>query len=193
MRIILASSSPRRKEIMRLITDNFTVISAAVDEKTPEDIPAEDQPQYLADIKAEAGAKICPDDVVIGCDTMVIFDGRVLGKPVDMKQCRQYIRMLSGKCHKVITGCAIKFGSIKRKFSVCTEVYFRELDDNEIEEYISSDEPYDKAGGYGIQGKGSLLTEKICGDYFNVVGLPVSKLNIELRKLLNDINKGDLL
>ncbi len=101
--------------------------------------------------------------------------------------------LLSGRAHIVATGCTIRYGSIEKSFTVYTEVFFREMDPEEIEYYISTDEPYDKAGGYGIQGKASIFIEKINGDYFNVVGLPVSRLNTELKSFLNKINKGEIL
>ena len=98
------------------------------------------------------------------------------------EQCKEYLKMLSNRTHQVVTGCCLKFGEKKTIFSEVTDVTFRKLDENEIDEYIATGEPFDKAGGYGIQGKGSLLVEKINGDYFNVVGLPVSRLNIEIKK-----------
>ena len=108
--------------------------------------------------------------------------GIILGKPKDSSQCHEYLKMLSGKPHKVTTGCTLIFQGKKTSFHVDTTVFFRELSDEEIEWYISTGEPFDKAGGYGIQGKGALLIESISGDYFNVVGLPVSALYSELKK-----------
>ncbi len=186
MKIVLASASPRRRELMKLITENFTVCSVDADETLPEDISAEKAAEYLARIKAEGASACIADCIIIGCDTTVVADNSVLGKPRDKEECRIFMNTLSGKTHTVITGCAIVSKEKTTSFSVATDVTFRKLSNEEIEEYISSDEPYDKAGGYGIQGKGALLIEKINGDYFNVVGLPVSRLNIELKAFINN-------
>lgn len=184
MKIILASASPRRRELFNLISEDFTAVSTDADETLPEDILPEKAAEYLSSIKAKAAAEIYKNDLVIGCDTTVICNGSILGKPKDKSQCREFITMLSGKSHSVITGCTIICGADEVSFSTETEVTFRSLNHEEIEEYISSDEPYDKAGGYAVQGKGALLIEKINGDFFNVVGLPVSRLNLELKKFI---------
>lgn len=177
MSIILASASPRRRELLGVITPDFTAVSIDADETLPADIPALTASEYLAEIKAAAAAEIYPDDTVIGCDTTVICGGEILGKPKDKKECRRFMNMLSGITHQVATGCCIISKGCKTSFTEITDVTFRQLTAEEIEEYISTDEPYDKAGGYGIQGKAALLIEKINGDYFNVVGLPLSRLN----------------
>lgn len=181
-KIILASASPRRHELLRLITDDFTAAPANVDETLPDNISHDRASEYLAVIKAEAAANEYPDAVVIGCDTTVISGSCIMGKPRDKAHARELITALSGRTHRVITGCAIVCGESMTSFSEVTEVTFRKLSCQEIEDYISTEEPYDKAGGYGIQGKGALLVERINGDYFNVVGLPVSRLNHELKK-----------
>lgn len=188
MKIILASASPRRRELMKLITENFTAAATDADETLPNDIAAENAAEYISSVKASAAAEIYPDSLIIGCDTTVICQNKIMGKPADKNQCRDFIKLLSGKAHTVITGCTLIYGDLRNSFSVSTEVFFRELSDDEIEEYISCDEPYDKAGGYAIQGKGSLLIKKINGDYFNVVGLPVSELNIQLKNFIKEIN-----
>lgn len=192
MRIILASASPRRRELMKYITTNFEAVSLDCDETLPDSVLPEQASQYLAELKASEAAKKYPDAVIIGCDTTVICNGDVLGKPEDHEQCTAYMKMLSGRVHQVVTGCSLMYRSAKKSFSVVTDVRFRELSDSEIKIYASSDEPYDKAGGYGIQGKGALLVEKIDGDFYNVVGLPVSRLNIELKNFINTI-KGESL
>lgn len=193
MQIILASASPRRKELMKLITENFTAEAVEAEEIIPSEIAAENASEYLSKIKAEAASKLHSTDLVIGCDTTVLCDGKILGKPADKEECRKYMNLLSGCAHIVATGCTIRYGAIEKSFTVYTEVFFREMDPEEIEYYISTDEPYDKAGGYGIQGKASIFIDKINGDYFNVVGLPVSRLNTELKSFLNNINKGEIL
>ena len=185
MDIVLASASPRRRELLKMITEDFIAVSTDADETLPEDITVKKAAEYLAEVKAACAAKDHPEALVIGCDTTVVFDDVILGKPKDKNQCRDFMDMLSGRTHSVITGCCLIHRDNTITFSVETEVTFRKLTASEIEEYISTDEPYDKAGGYGIQGKGALLIEKINGDYFNVVGLPVSRLNIEFNKILN--------
>lgn len=183
MKIILASASPRRRELLKLITDDFTAVSTDADEALSENIPAENAAEYLSSVKANAAAALFPENIIIGCDTTVICGGSILGKPRSKDQCREFISLLSGKSHTVITGCTLICGSLRKSFSTVTSVTFRKLSQEEIESYISTDEPYDKAGGYAVQGKGALLIEKIDGDYFNVVGLPISTLNIELKKI----------
>lgn len=183
VKIILASSSPRRRELLKLITEDFKSISTDVDETLPENTDPLKASEYLSLIKAKA-VEYSSENIVIGCDTTVIIDNKILGKPNNINQCREYLEMLSGRSHKVITACSIVCGDNIRTFSEVTEVTFRTLSNEDIEWYISTGEPFDKAGGYGIQGKGSLLIERINGDYFNVVGLPVSRLNQELKMFI---------
>lgn len=183
--IILASASPRRRELFRLITDSFSVESADVDEsKFSATVPETDIPSVLAHKKAEKIAASHPDDIVIGCDTAVFINETMLGKPRDRDESRSMLEMLSGKTHTVITGCSIICGSENETFSVSTRVTFYELNESQILRYINTGEPADKAGSYGIQGYGSLLVEKIDGDYYNVVGLPVSQLYRHLLKYI---------
>lgn len=182
MRIILASKSPRRKELLSLITEDFKIMSADVDESLPNGISPKEAVEYLSKIKAEPFRS--SNDIVIGSDTVVAVDGRILGKPCDDKDAFEMLSLLSGREHSVFTGVTIISGDKTETFSVETRVKFFELTDAEINEYISTGEPSDKAGAYGIQGKGSLLIEKIDGDYFNVVGLPISELNRKI-KLMN--------
>lgn len=185
MKIILASASPRRRELLKIIVDDFEAVSTDVDESLPTDLPAEKVAEYLSKIKAMA-VENNRGGVIIGCDTIVACKNKILGKPKDIDECRSFISMLSGETHKVITGCTLICGDKIISFSETTEVAFRKLTNDEIEQYIATSEPYDKAGGYGIQGKGALLVEKINGDYFNVVGLPVSRLNVELKEIFNE-------
>lgn len=180
-KIILASASPRRKELLSLIFDDFEIIPSNAEEIIPEDINVFDVAEYLAKIKATDISKKHKNCLVIGADTCVIIDNKILGKPIDKSDAKNMISILSGKKHYVVTGCCIVNNGKTETFKEITEVEFLPLKDTEIEDYINSDEPYDKAGGYGIQGKGSLLIKKIDGDYFNVVGLPVSKLNMFLK------------
>lgn len=178
--IILASASPRRKELLGVITKDFEIIPSDAEETVPVGILADETAEYLAKIKALSVAQIHPESIVIGADTCVVADGVILGKPKDEDDAREMLKMMSGMTHKVITGCAIVKNGVVNSFSVTTEVEFYPLSDEEIEKYINTPEPYDKAGGYGIQGKASLFVKGIKGDYFNVVGLPVAELNRRL-------------
>ena len=184
MDYILASGSPRRKELLKLVIPKFSCVTADIEEICPESIAPEERPQYLAVKKATHIAKQNKNSTVIGADTAVFLDGKMLGKPKDESDAENMLKSLSGKTHKVITGCAIVCGDKKTEFSVQTEVTFFELSDKEIKKYILTKEPMDKAGAYGIQGYGSLLIKEIKGDYFNVVGLPVSALNKNLNRFL---------
>lgn len=183
--VILASASPRRKELMQLICPTYRVIPADCDECVPENMKCNEVPEYLSCKKCDCIAKVFKGSVVIGCDTVVMTeDGEILGKPEDDKDAERMLRLLSGRAHKVTTGVSICFGDKKRSFTETTKVWFRKLSDEDIESYIATGEANDKAGAYGIQGEGSLLVEKIEGDFFNVVGLPVSRLAVELKDML---------
>ena len=182
MDIILASASPRRLELMRLISEEFEVIPADVEEILPDEINALDAAEYLAKLKAESVASDNPSSLVIGCDTAVIVDDEVLGKPKNADDAFSMLRKLSGREHSVVTGCALCFNGKTVSFSEETKVIFYELTDREILDYIATNEPNDKAGAYGIQGRGALLVKSIVGDYFNVVGMPVSRLSREIQK-----------
>lgn len=173
--LILASKSPRRKELLSLITEDFVIKTADVDESFADNISPDKAVEYLSQIKAEPFNNGI--DTIIGADTVVAIGGKILGKPKDREDAFNMLKMLSGKYHSVFTGVTVIKPDSTSTFSVETKVKFFDLTDKEINAYLNTNEPYDKAGSYGIQGKGSLLVEKIDGDYFNVVGLPVSKLN----------------
>lgn len=179
--LILASKSPRRQELLKLITEDFIVKTAEVEEKLPAAISPENAVLYLSKIKAQPLAD--DENTVIGADTVVAIEGRILGKPKNNEDAFSMLRMLSGKQHSVFTGVTIFKGRKATSFSCETKVKFYDLTDDEIKSYIATGECNDKAGAYGIQGKGSVLVEKIDGDYFNVVGLPVSKLYRELKSV----------
>ena len=185
MKYILASNSPRRKELLKLVIPEYSCIAADIEENCPDDVPPENRPEFLALKKAEHIAKSHNGSVVIGADTAVFANGQMLGKPADEKDAEKMLAALSGKTHKVITGCAIVKGEKKKSFSVISEVTFYKLTENEIKEYVGTKEPLDKAGAYGIQGKGALLVKEIKGDYFNIVGLPVAQLDREIRSFLS--------
>lgn len=187
-RIVLASASPRRKELLRLIIDRFDVAPSNFDESPPpEDITPEKYVLFSAREKCRDIAARLVDAIIIGADTAVSLDGRILGKPSDEDDAKRMLEMLSGKAHQVYTGLnVIRPGEDEpRELSgfEATDVRFRKLSDEIIERYVATGEPMDKAGAYAIQGEGSVLIEGIVGDFFNVVGLPIFKLSVILNNL----------
>ncbi len=185
MKIILASASPRRQELLKRLYSDFVLEPADIDESLPEDISPEFAPVFLAAQKAQAIASRHPEDMVIAADTVVVCDHRIMGKPIDENDAREMLKTLSGRTHKVITGCCIQIGKQSTAFSEESYVTFYPLDENEIEEYLSSGEPMGKAGAYGIQGLGAFLVQKIEGDFYNIVGFPIARLRREIRDLLS--------
>lgn len=186
MRIILASQSPRRKELLeRMGIRNFDTISPDVDETVEEHISPEEMVRTLSLRKARAVARRLGDDdaVIIAADTVVALEGTVLGKPKDERDAFTMLSALSGQRHQVHTGFTVLRGEVCFTGHETTEVEFRELDFEEIEHYIATGEPMDKAGAYGIQGYGALLVSGIRGDYYNVMGLPVYRLGRVLSQL----------
>ncbi len=184
MKVILASASPRRQELLKIIFSEFEIIPADVDETLSPDISPETAAEYLSRKKAEYIAEKYPDYLIIGSDTTVVTEKEILGKPENKTDAYNMLKKLSGKTHKVITGVCICGGGKTRSFSEITEVEFYNLGEEELENYLSSNEWTDKAGAYGIQGKAGLFVKKINGDYNNVVGLPVSRLNREVKEFL---------
>lgn len=186
--IILASASPRRKELMQLICPNFRVIPADCGEAVPEALPRGEVAGFLSYQKSECIARVYTGAVVIGCDTVVLTaDGEILGKPKNDEDAARMLRLLSGRMHKVDTGVTLSHGDKTVTFTVTTKVWFRELSEEDIAAYIATGETADKAGAYGIQGKGSLLVERIEGDFYNVVGMPVSELAVRLRAFVSSL------
>lgn len=173
-KIILASASPRRKELLGIAGVDFEIITKDVDESVPEGTEPHEAAIMTAKKKALAVAAEHREAVVIGADTIVVADGRILGKPKDKTEAFSMLTMLSGKEHTVITGVCIACGGTVKTFEKTSSVKFYKLSDEEINAYIETNEPMDKAGSYGIQGKGCTLVESISGDYFNIVGLPVA-------------------
>lgn len=189
--IILASASPRRRELLKLICEDFKSVSPDVDETVPAQVEILESPRFLAVKKAmHVSGCLSEKAVVIGCDTGVFIDDEMLGKPKDEDDAFSMLKKLQGKEHLVVTGCCITDGTHKREFSVTSRVFFYPLSDEDIKDYIATGESMDKAGAYGIQGKGSLLIEKIQGDYFNIVGLPLSALARELKAFLREIKNS---
>lgn len=183
-RIVLASASPRRQELLSQIGITFDVVVKPVDETLLQGISPQEAVCELAWRKAWNVRDNLEHGLVIGADTVVVHDGEVLGKPVDDKDAFQTLRKLSGGSHYVITGfCIVDVNSGKVvKTSETTQVFFRELTDTEIRAYVLSGEPMDKAGSYGIQGLGAVLVDRIEGCYFNVVGLPLTRLAMVLKE-----------
>ena len=175
-KIILASSSPRRRELMATAGQEFEVIVRDVDETIPEGTAPGDAAKMTAKKKALAVAAEYPDCIVIGADTIVVAGKKILGKPDGKADACAMLRMLSGIEHEVITGVCIVCGEKEENFDQVSKVKFYDLTDEEIEAYVATNEPADKAGAYGIQGRGCTLVEKIEGDYFNIVGLPVARV-----------------
>ncbi|OLS41775.1 nucleoside triphosphate pyrophosphatase [Bacillus sp. MRMR6] len=180
--LILASSSPRRKELLENLQLTFTISSSEVDESFDPMLSPEDVVMELAERKAQAVFKDNPESFVLGSDTIVVANGQVLGKPTNSEEATRMLTILSGQQHDVYTGVAILSANVSTKFFEKTEVEFWELTDEEISYYVQSGEPLDKAGSYGIQQLGSMLVKRIKGDYFAVVGLPVARTVRELRK-----------
>ena len=184
MEVVLASKSPRRRELMHLLDMAFTVRVADVAETLLPDAAPEQQASHLSYIKAKAAAK--PGEITVGADTIVVLGDRILGKPKDTQEAAEMLQMLSGKTHRVMTGVTVI--SDKKEVSVTevTEVTFRALTEQEILHYVDTLEPMDKAGAYGIQGGAAKFVEGIRGDYFNVVGLPVCRLSQILRDFMEE-------
>lgn len=179
MEIILASASPRRKEILMLLDIPFKIMVSDADESYDASMPPYFIAESLSLKKAAAVAKnIDSHAILIGADTIVVCDGKILGKPRDEEDAKNMLKSLSGKCHSVISGVTVldNKSAKSKSFYVETKVKFSHLTDSEIDEYVKTKEPMDKAGSYAIQSKGAKFIEEINGDYFNVVGLPLQKL-----------------
>jgi septum formation protein len=183
--IILASKSPRRQELLRLLDVDFKVVLKEVDESYPEDLKPEEVAVYIAEKKAKAYDEALGDEIVLTADTIVSIDGLILGKPESPEHAVEMLRLLSGRVHRVITGVCILYKHQYNKFFDVSEVFFRKLTDAEIQTYVDQYKPLDKAGAYGIQEWIGLTgIEKINGSYTNVVGLPTEKLYQQLLKVI---------
>ena len=189
-KIILASGSPRRKELLELAGVPFEIVVSEVEETIGAYSSPSDIVMSLALQKASAVAENNSDYIVLGADTIVTYESRILGKPSSEAEAKEMLQLLSGKTHEVYTGVAIIAKDKTVTFYERTEVTFWELTEEEIDTYIASKEPLDKAGSYGIQGKGSIFVQHIQGDYYSVVGLPISRLVGELKKLNLDETNG---
>jgi len=189
VKLILASGSPRRIELLKLLGCKFKIIPSLIEEKINPHLTPIENVKRISRLKALDVASKISEGIVIAADTIVVLDKRILGKPKNKKEAREMLKSLSGKVNKVITGLAVIDAKTKKilQDAVITKVKLRHLNKNLIDKYIASGEPFDKAGAYAIQGKASLFVESIRGDYFNMVGLPLSALNRLLEKFGIDL------
>ncbi len=183
MEIILASASPRRKELLVRMGLEFTVRTASHDETMDPGKAPQEEVKRVSALKAKAVKALCKeDDLIIAADTVVVLGDTLMGKPATEEEAYAMLKSLSGKEHRVITGLSVTQGEKEETVSVSTNIRFRALADEEIYAYIRSGEPMDKAGAYGIQGLGGLFVESLQGDYYNVMGLPICTLAEILRR-----------
>ena len=186
MSLILASASPRRKELLGLFRIPFQIRVADIDETMDPGAAAFDEVARLSREKALAVPRE-EEDIVIAADTIVVCEGAVLGKPHTPAEAEKMLRLLSGRDHQVMTGCTVLKGQHRETFTEVTDLHFRNLTEKEIRRYVESGEPMDKAGAYGIQGGAALFCEKMVGDYYNVMGLPVCRLGQVLKACAPEI------
>lgn len=181
MEIILASKSPRRRELLSLLGLSFSVVTEDIDETIDKTLPIE---QEVARLSCEKACAICghDQDIIISADTVVVYGNEVMGKPENQQDAKRMLSLLSGNTHKVISGVTVKNGDKTISRAVTTFVTFRNLSEEEIDGYIASGDTADKAGAYGIQGKASRFVSRIEGDYFSIVGLPVCTLSEMLKE-----------
>ena len=186
MNLILASASPRRKELLGLFHIPFSIRVADIDETMDSNAAPFDEVARVSRLKALAVPRE-ENDVVIAADTIVVCGGRVLGKPHSEEEAVSMLRLLSGRDHQVMTGVTVVTGETRETFTEVTDIHFRELSEKEIRAYVATGEPMDKAGAYGIQGGAALFCSRMVGDYYNVMGLPVCRLGETLRRVVPDM------
>ena len=186
MQLILASASPRRKELLGLFHIPFVIRVADIDETMDQTASPADEVGRVSRMKALAVSRE-PEDVVIAADTIVVCNHRVLGKPHNSEEAVETLKLLSGRDHQVMTGVTVVRGDQAETFTEVTDLHFRELTEKEIHAYVATGEPMDKAGSYGIQGGAALFAERLVGDYYNVMGLPVCRLGQLLREIAPEI------
>ena len=191
MQLILASASPRRKELLGLFKIPFSIRVADIDETMDNTKSPFDEVARVSRLKALAIGRQ-PDDVVIAADTIVVCEGKVLGKPKSETEAVEMLSLLSGRDHQVMTGCTVLAGNRAETFTEVTDLHFRLLSRKEIENYVASGEPMDKAGAYGIQGGAALFCERMVGDYYNVMGLPVCRLGQVLKSIAPEMMEDTL-
>lgn len=183
-KLILASKSPRRKELLELLGFDFDVISSEVDEVSSEDLSPEEMVKALAYQKAKAVFETHSDNVVLGSDTIVVVDDEILGKPKNEKQAKEMMLKMKDREHQVITGVAVLSKKEEIIFSDISNVHFNDIEEAEIDRYVKTDEPYDKAGGYAIQGWAARYISAIEGNYYTIMGLPLDKVFKYVKKML---------
>ena len=186
MNLILASASPRRQELLKLFGLPFAVRVADIDETMDLSRPPFEEVARVSRLKALAVER-GDDDVVIAADTIVVCQGKVLGKPKDEAEACAMLNLLSGRDHQVMTGCTVLRGEKCESFTEVTDLHFRPLSEKEIRRYVASGEPMDKAGSYGIQGGAALFCTHMVGDYYNVMGLPVCRLYQVLKTMAPEL------
>ena len=189
MNLILASQSPRRRELLGLFRLPFTVQVADIDETMDPSKAPFDEVARVSRLKAQAIAA-GTEDVVIAADTIVVCENTVLGKPRSEEDAKNMLRLLSGRDHQVMTGLTVICAEKAVTVTEVTDIHFRQLSDREIDAYVATGEPMDKAGSYGIQGGAALFAEKLVGDYYNVMGLPVCKLWQILQEICPEVLEG---
>ena len=186
MNLILASASPRRKELLEKFGVPFEIRAADVDETMNPDRLPYDEVGRISRLKALATPAEA-EDILIAADTIVVCEGKTLGKPRDTAEAKAMLRLLSGRDHQVMTGCTVLRGEKSVTFTEVTDIHFRELSEKEIDRYVATGEPMDKAGAYGIQGGAALFCQRMVGDYYNVMGLPVCRLGQVLKETAPEI------
>lgn len=183
-KVILASESPRRRELMSSLGLNYMTASARIEEYLDASLSVEEAVMQVAEAKATAVQQQYPNDIILGADTIVVVDDEIMGKPKNDEDAKRMLEKLSGREHRVLTGVAILRKEEKELFVEETKVYFYDFDESILAWYLGTKESKDKAGAYGIQGKGSVLVRRIEGDYYNVVGLPLAETYRRLRKYI---------
>ena len=191
MNLILASASPRRKELLQLFHIPFTIRVADIDETMNPGGSAFDEVARVSRLKALA-VQPAADEIVIAADTIVVCEGKILGKPHSEAEAVQMLQLLSDRDHQVMTGCTVLFGDRCETFTEVTDLHFRKLSSQEILRYVATGEPMDKAGAYGIQGGAALFCQRMVGDYYNVMGLPVCRLYEVLKAVAPEVMEDTL-
>lgn len=181
MKLILASASPRRRQLLSLLDIPYDVVVADINEEIDFDKPLRKEIEKLSYQKAQAVFKAHQDAIVIGADTIVTLDNKVLGKPHNTSEAKDMLKLLQNNKHSVITGVTILSKDKEECFSIISDVYFYSMSEQEIDEYIKTNEPMDKAGAYAIQGIGSKFIKKIDGDYYAIMGLPIGEVYQRLK------------
>ena len=183
-KVILASASPRRKELLSSIIEDFDIIPSNIEESYPKTLKLIDVPLYISDLKASDIYKKNNQSIVIGCDTAIVFENKLIGKPSDKTDAKKTLISFSGNWHYVISGVTIYSDNQKYQINSINKVFFKKITESEINQYLLNDEYKDKAGSYAIQGIASKFIDKIDGEYEAIVGLPIKELSNILNKLI---------